>query len=119
MLIPENELWKDWERQKTGGILCINEAIITTQKKMFREAISAIGNKLLRGDTSVLNISLPVAIFRKESHLQTVARNLSFCPLFFERPNSPLERVKFATLFAISAGTLGISMEKPFNPILG
>jgi hypothetical protein len=86
---------------------------------MFREAISAIGNKILRGDTRVLSISLPVAIFRKESHLQTIARNLSFCPLLFERPSSPLERVKLATLFAISVGTLGISMEKPFAPLLG
>lgn len=31
----------------------------------------------------------------------------------------PLERVKYATLLAVSVGTLGISMQKPFNPILG
>lgn len=30
-----------------------------------------------------------------------------------------MERVKYATLLAISVGTLGISLQKPFNPILG
>ena len=31
----------------------------------------------------------------------------------------PLERVKAATLLAVSVGTLGISLLKPFNPLLG
>lgn len=30
-----------------------------------------------------------------------------------------LERVKYATLLAVSVGTVGILMDKPFNPILG
>lgn len=30
-----------------------------------------------------------------------------------------LERVKYSTLLAISIGTVGILMDKPFNPILG
>jgi len=30
-----------------------------------------------------------------------------------------LERVKAAVLLAISVGTIGISLEKPFNPLLG
>ena len=30
-----------------------------------------------------------------------------------------LERVKYTTLLTISVGTVGILMDKPFNPILG
>lgn len=44
--------------------------------------------------------------------------------MFFDRfVDSPegqeLEKVKYASLLAVSVGTLGISMEKPFNPVLG
>lgn len=68
----------------------------------------------------MLNISLPVTVFKKESHLESIARDFCYAPLFFERgSNDSLERIKFASLLAISVGTLGISMEKPFNPLLG
>jgi hypothetical protein len=35
------------------------------------------------------------------------------------KSGSPIERIKYASLQAISVGNLGIAMEKPFNPILG
>lgn len=80
-------------------------------------------NNLLSGG-SILNISLPVNIFKRESHLESIARDFCYAPLFFERMGvnfkaDPIERVKYATLLCISVGTLGISMDKPFNPILG
>ena len=85
---------------------------------MFKYVITTFGNNILKGG-SILNISLPVTIFKKESHLQSIARNFCYAPLFFDGVKDSMERLKFATLLAISVGTLGISMDKPFNPILG
>lgn len=47
---------------------------------MFKYVITTFGNNILKGN-SILNISLPVTIFRKESHLYSIARNFSFAPL--------------------------------------
>jgi hypothetical protein len=65
---------------------------------------------------------MPIVIFRKESHLETIARNFCFAPMFFDKfqkGGDVLERLKYATLLAVSVGTLGISMQKPFNPTIG
>ena len=65
---------------------------------------------------------MPIVIFRKESHLETIARNFCFAPMFFDKfqkGGDALERLKYATLLAVSVGTLGISMQKPFNPTIG
>lgn len=67
-------------------------------------------------------MSLPILIFCKQSHLESIARNFSFAPMFFDKiaiGGDLVQRVKYATLLAVSVGTLGISMQKPFNPILG
>lgn len=79
-----------------------------------------MGKGILKGE--LLKISLPIIIFSKQSHLESIARNFSFAPIFFDKlayGGDSVERVKYATLLAISVGTLGISMQKPFNPILG
>ena len=49
----------------------------------------------------------------------SIARDFCYAPMLFDGVKDPLERVKAATLLAISVGTLGISIDKPFNPILG
>ena len=65
-------------------------------------------------------MSLPVIVFKKESHLTSFARLCSYLPLFFDKPYlNSLERVKYATLFTISRCNLIIANLKPFNPILG
>jgi hypothetical protein len=53
--------------------------------------------------------------------LKTVARNFSFAPVFIEKvvKSSPEERVKAVVIFQISMAILAISLNKPFNPILG
>lgn len=58
-------------------------------------------------------MSLPITIFRKESHLESIARDFCFAPMFFDKLSKggdPLERVKYATLLSVSVGTLGICM---------
>lgn len=49
---------------KNGGVLCVNEAIINEQKKIFKSVLTMMKNNLLNG-TNILNISLPVNIFKK------------------------------------------------------
>ena len=117
-LMADHYLCKEWVRRKEGGVICTNETIINEQKKMFKHVITTFGNNILKGG-SILNISLPVNIFKKESHLESIARDFCYAPLFFDGLTDRLERVKFATLLAISVGTLGISRDKPFTPILG
>lgn len=36
------------------------------------------------GGSSVLNMSLPVIVFKKESHLYSIAKDLCYAPLLFE-----------------------------------
>lgn len=50
--------------------------------------------------------------------------NFSYAPLLFDRfhthqDRDSYERFKYAVLYTISVSNLGISSEKPFNPILG
>lgn len=77
-------------------------------------------NNVLKGK-SILNVSFPVTIFRDESQLKSVARNYSYAPIFLENltTKSPIDKIKSIILFHISSTNLTISMNKPFNPILG
>lgn len=70
---------------------------------------------------SIMNISFPVQIFRKESHLKTIARFFSYAPQLIQGSDKlePLQRMKKVIPFAISEQVMGICMDKPFNPFLG
>lgn len=50
-----------------------------------------------------------------------MARNLSFAPNLLERAfaSNPLEAMKWTVVYLVAVGVVGISMEKPFNPLLG
>ena len=120
-LMNEHYLFKEWIRIKNGGVVCTNQAIIAEQKRLFKYFLTKMGSNLLKGG-NIFKISIPVYVFKKESHLESIARDFCYAPLFFEKfknNSDPIERLKFATLLCISVGTLGISMDKPFNPILG
>lgn len=68
---------------KNGGVLCVDEAAVTAQKSVFKEMLSKMGKNILKGD--ILKVSFPIIIFRKESHLESVARNFCYAPMFFDR----------------------------------
>lgn len=82
--------------------------------------VSQIGSYIM-ARKSIVNISLPVTVFRKESHLKTIARNFAYAPMLLEKSvhQSPVDRMKQAITFQISMCILTICMTKPFNPILG
>ena len=62
--MKEHYLYKDWTRVKHGGVACYNEKIIGEQKKLFKKVITKMGSSLLKGN-GILNLSLPVDIFKK------------------------------------------------------
>ena len=77
-----------------------------------------MGSQIFKGG-NILNVSLPVSIFKKESHIQMLAKNMVYAPLLLENRKEKLERIKFAILFAISFSITGISLDKPFFTFLG
>lgn len=64
-MMTEHYLFKDWERKKEGGVVCKNDEIVNNQKKLFKDTISRLGSSFLKKGTGVLNISLPVIVFKK------------------------------------------------------
>lgn len=50
-----------------------------------------------------------------------MARNLSFAPNLLEKAfeSEPLQAMKWIVVYLVTVGVVGISMEKPFNPLLG
>ena len=68
-LIKEHFVFKEWRRAKSGGLVCSDMELIADQKKMIKKIISSIGNnifKILRTGSGIINMCLPVTIFKKE-----------------------------------------------------
>ena len=89
---------------------------------MIKSIIANIGANIYKivKTGGLLTMSLPVTIFKKESHLQTIANNFTFAPLLLDNlEKDPLNRLKKAVIFTISVSNLGVSSQKPFNPVLG
>lgn len=64
-LMKEHYLWKDWVRRKEGGVICTNEELVNSQKKLFKDTVTSLGSQILKSGTNVLNLSLPVTVFKK------------------------------------------------------
>lgn len=80
-----------------------------------------MGKNLLTGK-SILNVSLPINIFSRTSNLEHLAAGFSYAPLFLEKAShikNPIEQIKDVVLFTITNPIAFITMQKPFNPILG
>ena len=70
---------KEWVRSDDGGLICVNEKLLAEHKKIFKHVLASIGTNILKGG-NILNVSLPVTIFKKEGHLQMVADSFSLAP---------------------------------------
>ena len=90
-------------------MVCINETLLNEHKKIFKYLITSIGSNILKGN-NVFNVSLPVTIFKKQSHLQMLAKSFSMAPKLLQGVTDPVERMKRALLLMISVGNLGISI---------
>ena len=91
------------------------------QKKVLTFIIKRIGRNILSGK-GILNISLPVDIFCKESNIERIANSFGYCPTFFEKvahSKDPVEQLKAILSSSFGSSLIYLTMEKPFNPILG
>ncbi|CAK59389.1 unnamed protein product (macronuclear) [Paramecium tetraurelia] len=110
----------DWVYDAQKGYLkFVNDEKLAQQKKVLYYILQKIGQSLLR--TSILHISLPVHIFERRTNLQRFASSFSYAPHFLEPVvnSTPLDQMKAALAFIVSINILYLSLEKPFNPILG
>lgn len=61
-------------------------------------------------------------MFMTESHLSMLCKSLCYAPLTLEKaaqePDS-VNRMKYIGAFALGLNNAYLTMEKPFNPILG
>lgn len=69
-----------------------------------------------------MHVSMPVDIFESRSNTERICNALGFAPVYLERAaklNDPVLRMKDVFAFTIGFLVNFMSMEKPFNPILG
>lgn len=54
--------------------------------------------------------------------MERLACSFCYAPIFLEKAaqqSNPVKRLQYSFLFGISMGILYLTLEKPFNPILG
>lgn len=99
----------------------INQAKINAQKKVIKFLLKRIGSNILTGK-SMMHVSMPVDIFEARSNTERICNALGFAPLFLERAaekKDPALRLHDAYAFTVGYLVNFMSMDKPFNPILG
>lgn len=111
----------DFKRDPTVGLEVTNPLWIDSQKKVLGYILKGMGKNLLEGK-SIMNMSLPISIFSRDSILQRAAKSICYAPLYLEKASltaDPLEQFKLAVAFYFSMLHLGVEQQKPFNPIIG
>ncbi|CAD8211443.1 unnamed protein product [Paramecium pentaurelia] len=105
--------------QNQGGLLYVDQIGLREQKKVFSYLLSQIGSNIASGK-SIMNISLPVYVFEKQSNLQRYANSLTYLQYLDEAVQKDYI-FQFKNFLPYGYGTiiLYLNMWKPFNPILG
>jgi len=114
-------LGTDFKRSPDCALEVLNQEWIDSQKRVLGQILKNMGKNLLEGK-SIMNMSLPVSIFSKDSILQRAAKIITYAPDFVERAattTDELEQFKIIVAFYFSMLHIGIEQQKPFNPILG
>ena len=90
------------------------------QRGVLTFIIKRIGKNILTGK-GILNISLPVDIFCRESNIERAAMSFGYFPLYIEKVinSDPLDQLKAIISSVMGGSLIYLTMEKPFNPILG
>lgn len=70
----------EWGICSTGGLNYIDEEKMNEQKKVLTFIIKRIGKNILSGK-GILNISLPVDIFCRESNIERFAATFGYFPM--------------------------------------
>ena len=111
----------EYERDPiNGGLILMDQDLISKQRGILSNMIKKIGRNLLTGK-SIMNLSIPVYVFGKLTLLQQIGVIYGYCPIFLEKALhcTGLERFKYIVTLAISLLHLPTSQRKAFNPILG
>ena len=80
-----------------------------------------MGSNLLSGK-SPLKVSMPVFIFERRTNLERFAQAFGCAPDFLDKAaqcTDKVERLKLVTAFLLNIQILYLTLEAPFNPILG
>jgi len=112
---------KSWRRDPGGGLELIDKELCERQKKVLTHFLKNMGKNLLEGK-SIMNVSLPITIFSCDSILQRAVEMFGYAPYYLKRAGEQqdrLEAFKNVLTFFFTMTHLGLSQEKPFNPILG
>lgn len=99
----------------------IDQKTIDRQRGVLKHFLSKIGSNILSG-SGIMNVSLPINIFDERSLLDVFAHQARLAPYFLEKAGemeSPIEKLKMTTAYAISRIHLSVTQLKPFNPIWG
>jgi hypothetical protein len=111
---------EDFEHFPNGGLKFINEERMKRQRAIIWEFLQKIGKQIFTG--AIFRISMPVGLCEPRSFLQRLADQWSYVPAFITpaaQSKDPVERMKLVMTFALAGRHLTVSMDKPFNPILG
>lgn len=109
------------KRPGDDALKYIDTDTINKQRSVIQRLISKIGSNILSG-SGIMNVSLPINIFDERSLLEVFAHQCRLAPYFLEKAGEvvdPVEKLKYATAFAISRIHLSCTQLKPFNPIWG
>jgi hypothetical protein len=99
----------------------IDQKTIEKQRGVLKHFLSKLGSNLMSG-SGIMNVSLPINIFDERSLLEVFAHQCRLSPYFLEKAGemeSPIDKLKFTTTFAISRIHMSVTQLKPFNPIWG
>lgn len=99
----------------------IDQRTIDKQRGIIKHFLTKIGTNILSG-SGIMNVSLPISIFDERSLLEVFAHQMRLSPYFLEKAgetDSPIDKLKFTTAFAISRIHMSVTQMKPFNPIWG
>lgn len=120
---PHHHIFRgEWKHDdELGGLFYKDEEKMNAQKKVLGYIIKKMGSNLFSGK-GITSISLPVDVFSTESNLERVARMFTYAPLLLEEASKldiASEQMKNVIIASITNSLLYMSMEKPFNPVLG
>ena len=101
-------------------LIFVNEELMQQQKDSAKFILKELGGNFMSGK-SLLSVSLPVNIFEPRSLLERSAAEFGCLPKYLKPValKDALTQMKAIVGFMTSVFSLGLIMQKPFNPILG
>lgn len=58
-------MFVDWQKGHKGGVVCVNEEVVSAQKKVIKAVVAQLGSNFARMK-GLMNFSLPIFICKAE-----------------------------------------------------